>query len=56
MKSVVLYFPYAICLKVFLLEEKLKDVTLQPGDLFLATMLNQQQIDKACVEYGAIIQ
>lgn len=56
MKSVVLYFPYDICLKVFVIEEKLKHIEIRPGDLFLETTLNQRQIEKACEAYGAILQ
>jgi hypothetical protein len=56
MKAVVLYFPYFISLKAFVAEEKLRNVKVDSGDVFLKTLLNQEQINKACTVYGAIVQ
>jgi hypothetical protein len=54
MKPVVLYFPYIISLKVFVAIEKLS-VSVDPTNLFLKTMLDEGQIEKACSEYGAVL-
>lgn len=54
MKPVVLYFPYMINLKAFVATEKL-NVSIDPADLFLKTMLNEVQIEKACFAYGAVL-
>jgi hypothetical protein len=54
MKSVVLYFPYIINLKAFVATERLS-VSIDPADLFLKTMLNEGQIEKACSTYGAVL-
>jgi hypothetical protein len=54
MKSVVLYFPYVINLKAFVAMEKLS-VNVDAADLFLKTMLNEDQIAKACFTYGAVL-
>lgn len=56
MKTVVLYFPYMINLRAFLAEERLSDIVVDPGDLFLHTSLDEDQIRKACSTYGAVIQ
>ena len=55
MKSVVLYFPYVINLKAFVATEKLRNITIDPADTFLKTMLNEAQIKKACLAYGAVL-
>jgi hypothetical protein len=55
MKPVVLYFPYVINLKAFIATEKLQDVKADPTDLFLKTKLNEAQIKKACLSYGAVL-
>ena len=52
-KSVVLYFPYIINLKAFVITESLSEVDLDPADLFLKASLNDEQIAKACSSYGA---
>ena len=52
-KSVVLYFPYLINLKAFVIIEKLDGVDVDPTDLFLKASLNEDQIMKACSTYGA---
>ena len=52
-KSVVLYFPYMINLKAFVVTERLNDVELDAADLFLKANLNDEQIAKACLTYGA---
>jgi hypothetical protein len=54
MKPVVLYFPYIINLKAFVATEKL-NVSVDAADLFLKTMLNEDQIVKACFIYGAVL-
>lgn len=54
MKPVILYFPYIINLKAFVATEKLS-VNIDPADLFLKTMLNERQIEKACSNYGAVM-
>ena len=54
MKSVILYFPYIINLKAFVATEKLS-VSIDAADLFLKTMLNEGQIEKACSTYGAVL-
>jgi hypothetical protein len=54
MRPVVLYFPYIINLKAFVATEKL-NVSIDPADLFLKTMLNERQITKACFSYGAVL-
>ena len=56
MKNVILYFPYALNLKVFVAEEQLKDVKVRLGDVFLKTSLTPEQIAKACSLYGAVMQ
>lgn len=53
MKMVVLYFPYEICLRVFIVEEKL-NLKPQPGSLILRAYLTQEQVDKACLMYDAV--
>jgi hypothetical protein len=55
MKPIVLYFPYVINLKAFIATEKLQDVKADPTDLFLKTNLNEAQIKKACLSYGAVV-
>ena len=55
MKSVLLYFPYIINLRAFVATEKLQGVTIDPTDLFLKTNLNETQIKKACLAYGAVV-
>jgi hypothetical protein len=55
MKNVVLYFPYILNLKAFVLTEKLNNIIIDPADSFLKTILNDDQIAKACSAYGAII-
>ncbi|MGZ3924021.1 MAG: hypothetical protein ACXVBJ_09645 [Flavisolibacter sp.] len=52
-KSVVLYFPYILTLKAFVVTERLEDVDVDPTDLFLKAILNEEQIVKACTAYGA---
>ncbi|MGZ3880866.1 MAG: hypothetical protein ACXVLT_13375 [Flavisolibacter sp.] len=52
-KSVVLYFPYILTLKAFVVTERLEDVDVDPTDLFLKANLNEEQIVKACTAYGA---
>ena len=52
-KNVVLYFPYVINLKAFLLTESLNHVEVDPADAFLKASLNDDQIRKACSDYGA---
>jgi hypothetical protein len=52
-KHVVLYFPYVINLKAFLLTERLNHVEVDAADLFLKASLNEEQINKACTAYGA---
>lgn len=52
-KSVVLYFPYIINLKAFVVTERLNDVDIDPADLFLKANLNDEQVAKACSLYGA---
>jgi len=54
MKIVTLYFPYIINLKAFVATEKLK-VTIDPAHLFLQAKLNDEQISKACSDYGAVV-
>jgi hypothetical protein len=54
-KNVVLYFPYIINLKAFLLTESLTHVEFDPADVFLKTSLNEDQIQKACADYGAVL-
>jgi hypothetical protein len=53
MKMVVLYFPYEICLRAFIAEEKL-NLKPQPGSFILRAFLTQEQVDKACHMYGAV--
>lgn len=55
MKSVVLYFPYILNLKAFVLTERLIDVRIDPADSFLKASLNDDQIAKACSTYGAVV-
>lgn len=55
MKPVVLYFPYIINLRAFVATEKLRNVIIDPADLFLKTNLNEAQIKKACLSYGAVV-
>ena len=55
MKAVVLYFPYVINLKAFVAMEKLQNVKIDPAGTFLKTPLNEAQIKKACVTYGAVV-
>jgi hypothetical protein len=55
MKTVVLYFPYIINLKAFIATERLQNVSVDAADLFLKTKLNEEQIKKACLSYGAVI-
>ena len=52
-KSVILYFPYIINLKAFVVTENLVGVDVDPTDLFLKASLNEEQIFKACSTYGA---
>ena len=52
-KGVVLYFPYLINLKAFVVTESLVGVNVDPADLFLKANLNDEQIEKACSAYGA---
>lgn len=52
-KSVVLYFPYMINLKAFVVTESLNNVDIDPADLFLKANLNEEQVAKACSMYGA---
>jgi hypothetical protein len=54
MKPVVLYFPYLINLKAFVATEKLS-VRVDPTNLFLKTLLNEGQVQKACADYGAVL-
>jgi len=56
MKNVTLYFPYAINLKAFVAEEKLTDIRVGMGEVFLKTFLTPEQVAKACILYGAIMQ
>lgn len=53
MTTVVLYFPYIINMKAFLVTEKLNDITIDPANPFLKIALNDKQIEKACFAYGA---
>jgi len=55
MKNVVLFFPYMINLKAFVITEELKDISIHPADSFLRALLNERQITKACAVYGAVI-
>jgi len=55
MKNVVLFFPYLINLKAFVITEELNGVAIYPADSFLRAMLNEDQILKACSSYGAVI-
>lgn len=55
MNTVVLYFPYIINLKAFIIMERLGNVSIDPGDPFLKTTLSDYQIEKACSAYGAVI-
>ena len=52
-KSVVLYFPYIINLKAFILTEHLDGVDVDPADLFLKAKLDDEQVARACAVYGA---
>lgn len=51
---VVLYFPYNISLRAFIAEQKLQ-VKPEPGCLFLRASLKQDQIERACSVFGAIL-
>jgi hypothetical protein len=55
MKPVVLYFPYIINLKAFVATENLRNIIIDPAGTFLKTSLNDAQIKKACLAYGAVI-
>jgi hypothetical protein len=55
MKNVVLFFPYMINLKAFVITEKLHHVAQHPADALLHAVLNEDQIVKACSQYGAVI-
>lgn len=54
-KVVVLYFPYHISLRAFIAEEKLA-VRTEPGSVFLETFLRDEQIERACSVYGAVVK
>lgn len=56
MQNVVLYFPYSLNLKAFVASEKLKNVKVQMGEVFLKAALTPEQISKACSLYGAVMQ
>ena len=55
MKNVVLFFPYMINLKAFVITEELNGIAIHPADSFLRAVLNEDQILKACSNYGAVI-
>ena len=55
MKNVVLFFPYFINLRAFVITEELNDVASHPADYFFRGPLNEDQILKACTVYGAVI-
>jgi len=55
MKNVVLFFPYMINLKAFVITEKLHNMSHHPADSLLHAVLNEDQIVKACSIYGAVI-
>ena len=55
MQPVILYFPYIINLKAFLLMERLGNIAIDPRELLLKTTLNNDQIEKACSQYGAVL-
>jgi hypothetical protein len=55
MKKVVLFFPYMINLKAFVITEELNNILIHPADSFLRAFLSEDQILKACAVYGAVI-
>ncbi|MGE5520875.1 MAG: hypothetical protein ACM3VS_13170 [Candidatus Dadabacteria bacterium] len=56
MKKVILYFPDSVNMQAFIILEKVAGTAVDEAKALLETTLNEQQLNIACMKYGAILK